>query len=121
MTSPSPDLDVGPLLRKLAPRVLGAVIRRFRDFAACEDAVQEALIAAAMQWSAGWSASQSDEWSITFAPKLPAGSATLPSQRTPASPSLPRRMANPRSIPTIRSSCCSYVAILRSRRRPRSR
>jgi predicted RNA polymerase sigma factor len=30
--------------------VLGAVIRRFRDFAACEDAVQEALIAAAVQW-----------------------------------------------------------------------
>jgi RNA polymerase sigma factor (sigma-70 family) len=30
--------------------VLGAVIRRFRDFAAAEDAVQEAFIAAAVQW-----------------------------------------------------------------------
>jgi len=30
--------------------VLGAVIRRFRDFAAAEDAVQEALVAAAIQW-----------------------------------------------------------------------
>jgi RNA polymerase sigma factor (sigma-70 family) len=39
-----------PLLRDLAPQVLGAVVRRFRDFAACEDAVQEALIAAAAQW-----------------------------------------------------------------------
>jgi RNA polymerase sigma factor (sigma-70 family) len=38
------------LLRELAPQVLGAVIRRFRDFAASEDAVQEALIAAASQW-----------------------------------------------------------------------
>jgi RNA polymerase sigma factor (sigma-70 family) len=38
------------LLRELAPQVLGAVIRRFRDFAAAEDAVQEALIAAAAQW-----------------------------------------------------------------------
>ena len=38
------------LLRELAPQVLGAVIRRFRDFAAAEDAVQEALIAAAVQW-----------------------------------------------------------------------
>jgi RNA polymerase sigma factor (sigma-70 family) len=38
------------LLRELAPRVLGAVIRRFRDFAAAEDAVQEALLAAAVQW-----------------------------------------------------------------------
>ena len=38
------------LLRELAPQALGAVIRRFRDFAASEDAVQEALLAAAMQW-----------------------------------------------------------------------
>ncbi len=38
------------LLRELAPQVLGAVIRRFRDFTAAEDAVQEALIAAAAQW-----------------------------------------------------------------------
>ena len=37
-------------LRDLAPLVLGAVVRRFRDFAASEDAVQEALIAAAAQW-----------------------------------------------------------------------
>ena len=50
MTSSSPDLDVEPLLRTLAPHVLGAMVRRFRDFAASEDAVQEALIAAAMQW-----------------------------------------------------------------------
>jgi RNA polymerase sigma factor (sigma-70 family) len=40
------------LLRELAPQVLGAVVRRFRDFAASEDAVQEALIAAALQWPA---------------------------------------------------------------------
>ncbi|HEV3202223.1 MAG TPA: sigma-70 family RNA polymerase sigma factor [Bryobacteraceae bacterium] len=38
------------LLRELAPQVLGAVIRRFRDFADAEDAVQEALVAAATQW-----------------------------------------------------------------------
>ena len=38
------------LLRELAPRVLGAVIRRFHDFGASEDAVQEALLAAATQW-----------------------------------------------------------------------
>jgi RNA polymerase sigma factor (sigma-70 family) len=38
------------LLRELAPQVLGAVVRRFRDFAAAEDAVQEASLAAAMQW-----------------------------------------------------------------------
>jgi len=38
------------LLRELAPQVLGAVIRRFGDFSAAEDAVQEALLAAATQW-----------------------------------------------------------------------
>ena len=38
------------LLRELAPQVLGTVIRRFGDFAAAEDAVQEALLAAATQW-----------------------------------------------------------------------
>jgi RNA polymerase sigma factor (sigma-70 family) len=38
------------LLRELTPRVLGIVVRRFRDFAAAEDAVQEASLAAAMQW-----------------------------------------------------------------------
>jgi len=38
------------LLRELAPQVLGAVVRRFRDFPAAEDAVQEAMVAAAIQW-----------------------------------------------------------------------
>ncbi len=48
---PSPlDLRIERLLRDLAPQVLGAVVRRFHDFAAGEDAVQEALIAAAAQW-----------------------------------------------------------------------
>lgn len=47
---PSLDTHTQHLLRELMPQVLGAVIRRFRDFAASEDAVQEALIAAATQW-----------------------------------------------------------------------
>ena len=38
------------LLRELAPQVVAAVARRHGDFAAAEDAVQEALIAAATQW-----------------------------------------------------------------------
>ena len=42
--------EVEHLLRTLAPEVLGAVVRRFGDFAAAEDAVQEALLAAATQW-----------------------------------------------------------------------
>jgi predicted RNA polymerase sigma factor len=50
VTPSPPDLHIEPLLRELAPQVLGAVVRRFRDFPACEDAVQESLIAAAAQW-----------------------------------------------------------------------
>ena len=44
------DRESTALLRELAPRVLSAVVRRYRDFAAGEDAVQEALLAAARQW-----------------------------------------------------------------------
>ena len=50
MSSTSLDPRAERLLRELAPVVLGAVFRRSRDFAAAEDAVQEALIAAATQW-----------------------------------------------------------------------
>ena len=50
MTPVPLDARAEQLLRELAPQVLGAVIRRFRDFAAAEDAVQEALVAAASQW-----------------------------------------------------------------------
>ena len=49
--SPKPlDAPSEHLLRELAPQVLGAVIRRYRDFAGAEDAVQEALVAASVQW-----------------------------------------------------------------------
>lgn len=44
------NLRSADLLRELAPQVLGVVIRRFHDFAAAEDAVQEALLAATVQW-----------------------------------------------------------------------
>ncbi|MGH3761245.1 RNA polymerase sigma factor [Actinophytocola sp.] len=44
------DTRVEDLLRELAPQVLGALMRRYDDFATAEDAVQEALIAAARQW-----------------------------------------------------------------------
>jgi RNA polymerase sigma factor (sigma-70 family) len=42
--------DTEDLLRGLAPQVLAAVVRRHGQFDACEDAVQEALLAAAQQW-----------------------------------------------------------------------
>jgi len=50
VTAPTSGFAGEHLLRELAPQVLGAVVRRFGDFAAAEDAVQEALLAAATQW-----------------------------------------------------------------------
>lgn len=44
------DRHVEDLLRELAPRVLGALVRRHGDFGRCEDAVQEALVAAHTAW-----------------------------------------------------------------------
>jgi predicted RNA polymerase sigma factor len=52
VANPPLDPAVERLLRDLAPQVLGAVARRHGDFEAGEDAVQEALIAAAAQWPA---------------------------------------------------------------------
>ena len=45
-----PGID--DLLRSCAPQVLGTLVRRYGQFDACEDAVQEALLAAAQQWPA---------------------------------------------------------------------
>jgi RNA polymerase sigma factor (sigma-70 family) len=45
------ERSVEDLLRALAPQVLGMLVRRYGDFAGCEDAVQEALIAAVDAWS----------------------------------------------------------------------
>jgi RNA polymerase sigma factor (sigma-70 family) len=46
----SPDGGVEDLLRRCAPQVLGALVRRHGGFARCEDAVQEALLAATGAW-----------------------------------------------------------------------
>ena len=47
----NPPDRVEDLLRQLAPQVLGALVRRYGQFDSCEDAVQEALLAATQQWS----------------------------------------------------------------------
>ncbi|MEV0287857.1 MULTISPECIES: sigma-70 family RNA polymerase sigma factor [unclassified Kribbella] len=55
------------LLRELAPQVLGPLVRRYGDFDACEDAVQEALLAAAQQWPADGVPDNPRSWLITVA------------------------------------------------------
>jgi RNA polymerase sigma factor (sigma-70 family) len=55
------------LLRDLTPQVLGALVRRYGQFDACEDAVQEALLAAATQWPADGVPDNPRAWLITVA------------------------------------------------------
>ncbi|GAA4573209.1 sigma factor-like helix-turn-helix DNA-binding protein [Micromonospora coerulea] len=61
------DHAVGDLLRTLAPQVLAVLVRRHGQFYACEDAVQEALLAAATQWPAQGLPEHPRAWLITVA------------------------------------------------------
>jgi RNA polymerase sigma factor (sigma-70 family) len=54
-------------LHRLAPQVLGALVRRHGRFDACEDAVQEALLAAALQWPVEGEPDDPSAWLITVA------------------------------------------------------
>ena len=64
---PRLDNSAQDLLRDLAPQVLGVLLRRYRDFGGCEDAVQEALIAAATQWPTQGMPDNPKGWLITVA------------------------------------------------------
>lgn len=55
------------LLRELAPQVLGNLVRRHGQFDACEDAVQEALLAAARQWPEEGVPDNPRSWLLTVA------------------------------------------------------
>ena len=55
------------LLRELAPQVLGALVRRYGHFDLCEDATQEALLAAALQWPGEGTPANPRGWLITVA------------------------------------------------------
>jgi RNA polymerase sigma factor (sigma-70 family) len=55
------------LLRRLTPQVLGALVHRYGQFDACEDAVQEALLAAAVQWPDAGVPDHPRAWLLTVA------------------------------------------------------
>jgi RNA polymerase sigma factor (sigma-70 family) len=55
------------LLRELAPQVLGVLVRRYGQFGTCEDAVQEALLSAAVQWRRDGVPDSPRGWLITVA------------------------------------------------------
>jgi RNA polymerase sigma factor (sigma-70 family) len=61
-----PD-GVEDLLRELAPQVVGALVRRYGQFDLAEDAVQEALLAAATRWPADGVPEHPRGWLVTVA------------------------------------------------------
>jgi RNA polymerase sigma factor (sigma-70 family) len=61
------DHRIGDLLREYAPQVLATLVRRHGQFDACEDAVQEALLAAAVQWPAEGVPDRPRSWLLTVA------------------------------------------------------
>ncbi|WP_123669811.1 RNA polymerase sigma factor [Actinocorallia herbida] len=62
-----PSRPAEDLLRDLAPQVLGALVRRYGQFEACEDAVQEALAAAVAQWPKEGIPENPRGWLVTVA------------------------------------------------------
>jgi predicted RNA polymerase sigma factor len=61
------DPETERLLRRAAPHVLGALVRRNGDFEACEDAVQEAMLAAYANWPSDGVPRDPTAWLITVA------------------------------------------------------
>ena len=61
------DRATEDLLRELAPQVLGALVRRYGQFDRCEDATQEALLAAAVQWPRDGVPDNPKSWLIAVA------------------------------------------------------
>jgi RNA polymerase sigma factor (sigma-70 family) len=64
---PADERRIEDLLRELAPQVLGALARRHRRFDLCEDAVQEALLAAALRWPREGVPDDPRAWLVTVA------------------------------------------------------
>jgi RNA polymerase sigma factor (sigma-70 family) len=63
----STDPRIEHVLRELAPKVLGTLVRKHGQFDACEDAVQEALLAAALQWTTDGLPDSPRSWLTTVA------------------------------------------------------
>jgi RNA polymerase sigma factor (sigma-70 family) len=61
------DQAAEDLLRELAPQVLGVLMRRYDGLDSCEDAVQEALLDAAVQWPASGRPESPRAWLLTVA------------------------------------------------------
>jgi RNA polymerase sigma factor (sigma-70 family) len=101
----SPLAELEQLLRPLAPEVLGSLARRYGQFDACEDAVQEAMLAAALQWPADGVPENPRAWLVTVASRrlideLRGERARRHREEAVAEPDAPRAAADPGSPPS---------------------
>jgi len=93
------------LLRELAPQVLGVLVRRHGQFDACEDAVQEALLAATVQWPGEGVPERPRSWLLTVASRALVDSWRADSARR-------RRETAAALDPTDRSPATDYVGVV---------
>ena len=113
------------LLRRLAPQVLGAVVRRYGNFDLAEDATQEALLAASAQWPRDGLPDNPKGWLITVASRrltdlLRSEQARRRREDTVARWALTERGAPApgeptAATPTTRWCCCCCAATRRCR------
>lgn len=127
-----PGADVEALLRRIAAPALGALIRRHRDFHTCEDVLQEALLAAAVQWPVQGIPANPTGWLLTVASRrltdhLRSEAARhLREQRAAAHETMDEQLAPAADDEDLTAAadscrCCSCAATPRSPRRRRWR
>ena len=111
----TPTSNIEDLLRELAPQVLGALVRRYGDFDAAEDAVQEALVAAATRWPK--EGVPDDQWPGWYGRPAPADRPVAQRRVAPSARGGCRDRPRPhrRIAPTGTTPCCcsSSAAIRR--------
>ena len=122
--------SVEDLLRELAPQVLAALVRRYGQFHLCEDASQEALLAAAQAWPRELPENPRG-WLITVASRRLMDQVRSERSRrnreeliavaTPAAELLAPRPTPARRTMTTPSPCCSAAATRTCPRPARSR
>jgi RNA polymerase sigma factor (sigma-70 family) len=107
MTAPT----AGDLLRELTPQVTGALVRRYGQFECCADAVQEAVLAATLQWPAQGMPDNPRGWLMTVASRrlidqLRSDHARREREAATAAEVVPEEVPNTDDTLTLLFLCC---------------